>query len=215
MEPFNKYQNGKIYKIWSLETDEIYVGSTCCPLYKRMFKHRESFRLGTKSHYKLYREMERLGEPSFRIELVEDYPCDSIDELHKREGFWIRELKASLNTRMAGRTKQEYYLEHLEETKEYKKKWQQENKDKLKEKHYDYYQKHKQEILSRVKENTKLHYDERKHYAKKYREENKEQIQAHKSETHICTVCGSTYTNCHKARHERTKKHMQALEQQS
>ena len=35
---------------------------------------------------------------------------------------------------MAGRTTKDYYLEHLEETKEYKKKWQQESKDKLKEK---------------------------------------------------------------------------------
>ena len=215
MEPFNKYKNGKIYKIWSLETDEIYVGSTCCPLYKRMFKHRESFRFGAKSHYKLYQEMERLGESSFRIELIEDYPCDSIDELHTREGHWIRELKASLNMRMAGRTQQEYYIDHLDETKEYKKKWQQEHKDRLKEKQHHYYQKHKLSIIARVKDYAENNKDMLKEKRKRYREENKEQIQANKSETHICTVCGSTYTNCHKARHERTKKHLQALEQQS
>ena len=109
MTEINKYQNGKIYKLWSLETDEIYVGSTCCPLHKRMFKHRQSSRFGARSHYKLYREMERLGESSFRIELIEDYPCDSRDELLKREGYWIRELKATLNMVMAGRSKKEYY----------------------------------------------------------------------------------------------------------
>ena len=51
--------------------------------------------------------------------------------------------------------------------------------------------------------------------SKQYREENKEKIQAHKSESHICTIRGNSYTNCHKARHERTKKHLQALEQRS
>ena len=42
MSENNKYQNGKIYKIWSMETDEIYVGSTCQPLHKRMYDHRKS-----------------------------------------------------------------------------------------------------------------------------------------------------------------------------
>ena len=121
MESFNKYQNGKIYKIWSLETDEIYVGSTCSPLYKRMSKHRNVLRHGDRSHYKLYKEMARLGEESFKIELLENYPCQNIDELHKREGHWKRELQATLNMVMAGRTRQEYYLEHIEEMKEYKK----------------------------------------------------------------------------------------------
>ena len=57
MEPLNKYQNGKIYELWSLETDEIYAGSTCSPLYKRMSKHKDSLKRGQKSNYKLYQEM--------------------------------------------------------------------------------------------------------------------------------------------------------------
>ena len=205
METFNKYQNGKIYKLWSLDTDDIYVGSTCCPLYKRMYKHRDVFRFGQRSHYKLYREMARLGEASFKIELIEDYPCKNGDELRRREGYWIRELKATLNMVMAGRTTKDYYLEHLEETKEYKKKWQQENKDRLKEKLRTYYQEHRDELLAKQKEYDNTHAEGIKLYKKQYREENKEKIQAHKSESHICTICGSPYTNCHKARHERTK----------
>ena len=114
MDTFNKYRNGRIYKLWSLETNEIYVGSTCCPLYKRMYRHRQTFKSGKKSHYKLYREMTRLGEASFNIELIEDYPCKKGDELRKTEGCWIRELKATLNMVMAGRSTREYYFEHLE-----------------------------------------------------------------------------------------------------
>jgi hypothetical protein len=159
--------------------------------------------------------MERLGESSFRIELIENYPCDSREELLKREGYWIRELKATLNMRMAGRSKKEYYLEHIDEVKEYQRNWQEENKDRLKQKNTEYYQEHRQEILARVKEYAETHCEERKQYTKQYRHQNKEKIQAHKSEAHLCTICGSTYTNCHKARHERTKKHLQALELQN
>jgi hypothetical protein len=215
MESVNKYQNGKIYKIWSLETDEIYVGSTCGPLYKRMFKHREAFRYGGKSHYKLYQEMSRLGESSFKIELIEDYPCNSSDELHKREGHWIRELNSTLNMVIAGRTKQEYYLEHIDNIKEYKKKWQHENKDRLRDKLKEYYQEHRQDILARVKAYAEEHAEDLKKYKQQYREDNKEKIQAKRSEVHVCPICGSSYIHNHKARHERTKKHLHALEQQS
>jgi group I intron endonuclease len=213
MESSNKYQNGKIYKIWSLETDEIYVGSTCCPLHKRMYNHRCDAK--KKAPYKLHQEMARLGESAFKIELIEDYPCNSINDLNKREGYWIRELKATLNMRIAGRTKEEYYLDHIDETKEYKKKWQHENKDKLRDKLKNYYQEHKADILARVKAYTEEHVEDRKKYMQQYRKENKEKINAHKSETHICNVCGSVYTSSHKTRHERTKKHLQALEQQN
>ena len=131
MEPLNKYQSGKIYKLWSLETDGIYVGSTCSPLYKRMSKHKDSLKRGQKSNYKLYQEMVKNGEETFRIELVENFPCTTIDELRKREGYWIRELKATLNMKIAGRTPKDYRDEHKEEMKEYLKQYRKNNYEKL------------------------------------------------------------------------------------
>jgi hypothetical protein len=41
---------------------------------------------------------------------------------------------------------------------------------------------------------------------KKYRDKNKDKINMHKLEKNICVKCGSTYTNCHKSRHERSMK---------
>ena len=102
----NKYQNGKIYKFWSSKTDEIYVGSTCQPLHKRMYKHRCCAMDYNRTMFKVYREMNRIGVDSFNIELIENYPCDSKDELNKREGYWVRELNATLNKQIPGRTKQ-------------------------------------------------------------------------------------------------------------
>ena len=38
-----EYSKGKIYKIYNDEDDDIYVGSTCCPLLsQRLAKHRRS-----------------------------------------------------------------------------------------------------------------------------------------------------------------------------
>jgi len=42
---------------------------------------------------------------------------------------------------------------------------------------------------------------------KKYREKHKEKIRKFKSNKEVCE-CGETFTHCHKARHERTDKHL-------
>jgi len=38
------YQNSKIYKVWSPQTDEVYIGSTTQPLSKRMVQHRTDYK---------------------------------------------------------------------------------------------------------------------------------------------------------------------------
>ena len=50
--------------------------------------------------YPLYRKMKELGVDNFLIQLVEEYPCQSKEELHKREGEWIKQEKPSLNKTM-------------------------------------------------------------------------------------------------------------------
>jgi len=47
---------------------------------------------------------------------------------------------------------------------------------------------------------------------KKYRETNKEKIKQHASKICICT-CGCEYTNHHKARHEKTQKHINFMKE--
>jgi hypothetical protein len=82
------------------------------------------------------------------IELYEDYPCERKDQLSQREGQVIREI-GTLNTRIAGRTIQEwnednqekiqeYRENHKETKKEFNKEYYQNNKEKLKEYHKEY-----------------------------------------------------------------------------
>ena len=227
MEDFdNKYQNGKIYKIWSLETDEIYVGSTCCQLYKRMSKHREALTMSTKNHRKLYVEMNRLGKESFSIELIENYPCKTIEELRRREGFWIRELKATLNIQVAGRTAKDYRDEHKHKIKEYlkqyridhhteltrkEKEYREEHKENIKILKKQYYQTNKEAVQAHQKEYRANNREALIEKKKQYYYSNKDKILHQMSEEVCCLVCGCTGLKTNKARHERTQKHLQAL----
>ena len=128
----NKYQSSKIYHIWSLETDGTYVGSTCQELHKRMHEHRRNCRRADRtSSFKIYQEMNRIGIEHFRIELLERFPCENREELLKREGYWIRNLNATLNTTIAGRSKKQYNSDNQEYTKEHKKRYYEEHKDKF------------------------------------------------------------------------------------
>ena len=106
-----KYQDGKIYKILNSETSDIYVGSTCQRLAKRMMNHRTRVKEGKDTL--LYRKMREIGIEHFYIELVENFPCESLEQLNKREGEWMREI-ATLNEKVAGRTKKEYKQDYKE-----------------------------------------------------------------------------------------------------
>ena len=118
MNSRDNYGNKRIHKIWSLETPEIYVGSTCQELYKRMSKHRCEAR--TRGVFRLHQGMSRLGCKAFSIELIENNPCSNMTEWHKREGEITRELGESLDMRIAGRSHKECAEEHQDKIGTYK-----------------------------------------------------------------------------------------------
>jgi len=82
------YQLGKIYKIVDLSTDECYVGSTCQPtLAKRLQGHVRQYRQYSKGKMRFTTSFLIIANKNYDIELIEDYPCDSKVELHKRERY--------------------------------------------------------------------------------------------------------------------------------
>ena len=56
-------------------------------------------------HRYTYKLMNEIGVEHFKIELIENYPCDSKEELLAKEGYYIRTMKPSLNRNVAGRSK--------------------------------------------------------------------------------------------------------------
>ena len=92
------FERSKIYAIKSPSTSAVYIGSTT--------EHYLSQRFGNhKAHYKLFWEgltgwcasYYILGFDDSYIELIESYPCKSIDELRKREREVIMATKNCCN----------------------------------------------------------------------------------------------------------------------
>ncbi len=114
------FGKGKIYKITNDFNDDVYVGSTCDTLIKRFSSHKQSRKDKTKYHKPLYKLMNEIGFERFRIDLIEDCPCDDKYQLRQREGYFIRQF-GTLNIEIAGRTIKEWENENKEHKREYRK----------------------------------------------------------------------------------------------
>lgn len=174
------YANGKVYRIVNDVDDKMYVGSTVRRLSDRWYEHRKPCR--HQRPFKLYQHMEQLGVEHFRIELLEDYPCERKEQLHAREGHWIRELRAELNHRIAGRTKKQYAAEHEESVKAYKRQWREENKERLDAEYKEYYSANRSRLIAYQKEYNKNNLEKVRERRKKYAEEHKDVLQKAKKE---------------------------------
>ena len=176
------YQDGKVYTI-RCRTDNslIYVGSTTMTLSRRLSYHRV---IGKKCTTKFYLNVNNDWD-NWYIELYENHPCNSKEELCKREGEVIREI-GTLNSKISGRSYEEWSKEYLarpdiiEKNKERRKEYNEkpEVKERIK-KWYDEY-KVKPEVKEREKERNKQYQEENvekvKAIKKAYREANKEKI---------------------------------------
>ena len=138
------YQNGKIYKLWSPQGDEIYIGSTTQPLYKRLSHHKGHTDCSSKYLFKNYDVV--------KIELLERFPCDNREELTKKEGEYIRGHDTCLNRCIAGRTQKEYYQDNKEDVKEYKKEYRENNKEYIKECDKKHAKKYRENNKEKIKE---------------------------------------------------------------
>jgi hypothetical protein len=124
------YSKGKIYKIESLSTGLVYIGSTCQPLSVRLGGHSRDFKQyknGTKHFTTSFKVLEC---DDYKILLIEDYPCDRKEQLLAREGEWIRKIDC-VNKIIPGRTDKQYRRDNDDKIKEYGKQWRQDNANKI------------------------------------------------------------------------------------
>ena len=182
------YSKAKIYQLVNDITDDIYIGSTCQPLSKRMAEHRASMRSNRDNHIKLYQKMSEIGVEHFRIELTKECPCENIEQLRAIEGKYIRDM-GNLNKQVAGRTMSEYCKEYKERYYPQKQIYRDNNKQSLNEKNKAYYNSKKEEINIKNK--------------KRYDEITSVKI--------TCDVCGTVHNKKNKPLHIRSKKHQKAI----
>ena len=135
----NKYQRGKIYKLISNQTEDVYYGSTIeSKLTNRLSKHRTDYKswLNEKYHYMTSYEIVKYDDA--KIILVENFPCNTKYELCAREQYFID------NNDCINKNKAPTGLE----TAEYKKHYYQNNKEKI----IQYYQENRDVIIEKHKE---------------------------------------------------------------
>ena len=92
----SRYTNGKIYKLVNNTDKDIYVGSTCELLSKRLYGHKMCAK--SKTQTKVYKHLNEIGWDNVEIILIESFPCANKMELVKRERYWVDQLSPSLNT---------------------------------------------------------------------------------------------------------------------
>jgi len=175
------YDKGKIYKLWSYETDDIYIGSTTNTLVNRLCEHKSGYKRwkAGKQHYLSSCQLFERGD--VMIELLENFPCECKEELNAREGFYIRQEKC-VNKQLMGRTRKEYYEDNREAIMKRTKEYYEENKEAIGVKTKEYAEKNKEKIAQKNKE----YYENNKEVisvkTKEYRKENKEKIKEQKKE---------------------------------
>lgn len=129
----NCYANGKIYTIRSNQRPEYYIGSTCNPLYKRFAQHKAEYKRFLLGKITKISSFEVIKYEDCYIELLENYACNSKEELNQREGERIREHKENcVNNNIAGRKRQQYYKDNKDKIKDKTNQYRDYNKDKIK-----------------------------------------------------------------------------------
>jgi hypothetical protein len=174
------YSKNKIYKIYSHLGDKIYIGSTVCDLVsQRIVKHRDSYKYWKKhnaNYTTSFSLFEKYGIENCIIELIEAKPCIDINEQAKLEGSYIRTLEC-VNKNIPGRTRKEYCEDNKEKIKAKNKQFYEKKKDNIKQ----YYQDNKGEIKETfaqyrednkdlINQKNKIYDNKRKELKKQYNE---------------------------------------------
>jgi GIY-YIG catalytic domain len=195
------YKNTVIYKIQCKDEKitDIYIGHTT-NFKQRNNVHKNNCNIKTsKGHnYKIYKIIrENGGWDNWNMIIIEEYPCENVNEAKERERYWIEKESSQLNVTIPNRSQKEYSqiyrLVHKEEISEKSKIYRNNNKDKIKEyiesnkekisfQKKDWYQENKEQILQKAKEHYEENKEKKIEYQKEYVEKNKEKIKSYQDE---------------------------------
>jgi hypothetical protein len=122
------YQNGRIYKIIDLETNECYIGSTTLALSQRLAQHVSSYKRYLKGKGNNITSFKIIANGDYDIVLIELFPCDSKDQLHARESHYTQTIQCLNRIKNQGlfiklgqkQYKKQYDVDHKDQSKLYR-----------------------------------------------------------------------------------------------
>lgn len=181
------YGTGKIYKFVCNVTQQIYIGSTTHTLSKRLSSHISNYvqyLKGEKNYITAYIIIEN---NDFEMSLIEDYPCETKDQLLMREREWIEQYPECVNKCCPIRTPDEkvelkkvlgqrYYEMNKDNILENNKKYRRENKDQISQKIKEWNEKHKDHVKERKKRYAEDNKELIREQRKQFREENRDRL---------------------------------------
>jgi len=80
---------GRIYKIYNIIDNKIYIGSTTQPLYIRLSQHLYDYKKRQYKIINLYTYINKIGIKNFKMKLLEGKVVDNMLELRQLEQKWI------------------------------------------------------------------------------------------------------------------------------
>ncbi len=129
---------GKIYKIKSSKTDNVYIGSTIQTLNERFVKHKSDYKRFQNGKGGNITSFEIIKYPDAIIELIEEMTFETKDDMLFRERYHIENNNNCVNTQKPRITKEEdvkrnreNYQKTKEQAKERKQTKRIENQNKL------------------------------------------------------------------------------------
>lgn len=174
------YSKGRIYTIRCRSNDKlIYVGSTTQSLSVRFAGHKKDKKIT------LYRYINNPENNTtwvdWYIELYENCPCNSKEELTKRENEVIRDI-ATINKQGYYIDRKDYHIQNRDAILARRKEWGETRRDELNTKQKEYYKIHRDEISAQKKEYREQNKDKISAKDKDYKDKNKDKILAQAKE---------------------------------
>ena len=105
-DPTEEFQKTKIYKIVSDGTASCYIGHTTKTLDERFEGHQREYK-DTKKR-KRCSSSEIIKCKNAKIELIEDWPCGSLQEAKAREAHWIATTVGCVNKNLPNQSRKGY-----------------------------------------------------------------------------------------------------------
>ena len=200
-----RYENGKIYKIVDNTNGNIYIGSTINSLSYRLSGHKTKYKSYLEGKCHNTRSFDIIKNNNYRIELLENYPCNNKKELETRERDYIEDNNC-LNKAIPTRTDKEYRKYYEEKRKQN----YINNRDKILERSKQNYINNRDKKLEYGKQYRIKNLDKKLEYGKQYRIKNRDKIKENRK-INITCECGSIITKVHINRHKKTKKHLKFI----
>ena len=223
-----KYSKSKVYKLQDDINFYFYIGSTYNVLNKRLYQHKKDSKKFTER--KIYKYFNSIGWENVKIILIQEFNLQNKQQLLREEDKMIqlhlnnenclnvirpfygltrsdqKKLYKEEHKEHLSEKNKEYYIRTHQERLEYHKKYRENNKEKIKNMKKEYYQNNKEKVIEKTNQYRNENLEKCKTRRKELYEINKEKV--------IC-ICGSQFNKDSVIKHEKTKKHLLFVENNS